>query len=161
MNEDFTRDLGVREHGDPIQPGGVQAGVVRSADAAKVRTAVEGLGDLMDDYEFHYPQELRATTSTRCSRRSTGTASTASRAACTSTRGSARAASPRPTTRHAPRRSRLTLEGIDLAGELGAHFIIWPGIEGYNYPFQTPYAASWQRFVDGVGEAAQHAETRA
>ena len=23
-----------------------------------MRTAVEGLGDLMDDYEFHYPQEL-------------------------------------------------------------------------------------------------------
>ena len=26
--------------------------------AEKVRTAVEGLGDLIDDYEFHYPQEL-------------------------------------------------------------------------------------------------------
>ena len=24
----------------------------------KVRRAVEGLGDLMDDYEFHYPGEL-------------------------------------------------------------------------------------------------------
>ena len=30
--------------------------------------------------------------------------------------------------------------------------IIWPGIEGYNYPFQTPYAESWARFIDGVGE---------
>ena len=36
--------------------------------------------------------------------------------------------------------------------ELGAHFIIWPGIEGYNYPFQTPYRESWARFVDGIGE---------
>ncbi len=35
--------------------------------------------------------------------------------------------------------------------------IIWPGIEGYNYPFQTPYKASWARFIDGVGESAQHA----
>src|SRR5665213_2106205 len=26
--------------------------------AEKVRTAVGGLGDLIDDYEFHYPQEL-------------------------------------------------------------------------------------------------------
>ena len=35
--------------------------------------------------------------------------------------------------------------------------IIWPGIEGYNYPFQTPYAESWSRFVDGVGQAASYA----
>src|SRR4030088_848731 len=32
---------------------------------------------------------------------------------------------------------RLTFEAIDLAGDIGAHMIIWPGIEGYNYPFQT------------------------
>ena len=32
--------------------------------------------------------------------------------------------------------------------------IIWPGIEGYNYPFQTPYATSWARLIDGIGEAA-------
>jgi xylose isomerase len=38
--------------------------------------------------------------------------------------------------------------------------IIWPGIEGYNYPFQTPYKESWARFVDGVGQAAQHAKER-
>ena len=38
--------------------------------------------------------------------------------------------------------------------------IIWPGIEGYNYPFQTPYAESWSRFVDGVGQAASHARER-
>jgi xylose isomerase len=53
---------------------------------------------------------------------------------------------------------RLTFEGIDLAAETGAHFIIWPGIEGYNYPFQTPYASSWARFIDAVGEAATHAK---
>ena len=38
--------------------------------------------------------------------------------------------------------------------------IIWPGIEGYNYPFQTPYAESWARFVDGVADAASHAAER-
>ena len=32
--------------------------------------------------------------------------------------------------------------------------ILWPGIEGYNYPFQTPYREAWARFVDGVGEVA-------
>jgi xylose isomerase len=38
--------------------------------------------------------------------------------------------------------------------------IIWPGIEGYNYPFQTPYKESWARFIDGVGESARYAADR-
>ena len=50
---------------------------------------------------------------------------------------------------------RLTLEGADFAGSLGAHFVLWPGIEGYNYPFQTPYADSWGWFIDAVGQAAE------
>ena len=33
--------------------------------------------------------------------------------------------------------------------------VCWPGIEGYNYPFQTPYAESWAWFVDGIAEAAE------
>jgi xylose isomerase len=54
----------------------------------------------------------------------------------------------------------LTREAIELAAEVGAQMIIWPGIEGYNYPFQTPYADSWARFIDGVSQAAQHAQER-
>jgi xylose isomerase len=38
--------------------------------------------------------------------------------------------------------------------------VVWPGIEGYNYPFQTPYAEAWSRFVDGVGAAAERAAER-
>ena len=54
----------------------------------------------------------------------------------------------------------MTREAIDLAAETGAHMIIWPGIEGYNYPFQTPYKESWARFIDGVGESAQYAKSK-
>ena len=50
---------------------------------------------------------------------------------------------------------RLTLEAAKLAGEIGANLILWPGIEGYNYPFQTPYTESWARLIDGIGEAAE------
>jgi xylose isomerase len=28
---------------------------------------------------------------------------------------------------------------------------VWPGIEGYNYPFQTPYAESWAWLIEGIG----------
>jgi xylose isomerase len=55
---------------------------------------------------------------------------------------------------------RLTFEAVELAADVGAQMIVWPGIEGYNYPFQTPYGESWARFLDGVGEAAEHAAER-
>lgn len=50
--------------------------------------------------------------------------------------------------------------GIDLAGEIGANFIIWPGAEGYNYTFQRPYAETWRAFVEGVAECTEHARGR-
>ena len=140
--EDEPRHLGLRRDGHALRAGRLpaRAGPTRRP-RSKVHRAVEALGDLIDGYEFHYPQRaVAARTSTRCGRRSAATTSTASRAASTSTRASARAGSSRPTTPCATRRSRRTLEAVDFAGEIGAHFIIWPGIEGYNYPFQTPYA---------------------
>src|SRR4029450_1055382 len=39
-------------------PGGYQPEHIGESTAVKVSRAVAGLGDLMDDYEFHYPQEL-------------------------------------------------------------------------------------------------------
>ena len=39
-------------------PGGYQPQHANETTAARVRRAVEGLGDLIDDYEFHYPAEL-------------------------------------------------------------------------------------------------------
>src|SRR5204862_2105112 len=54
---------------------------------------------------------------------------------------------------------RVTLDACELAGEIDAHFIIWPGIEGYNYPFQTPYKESWAWFLDGIGQAAERCRT--
>ena len=39
-------------------PGGYQPEHAGETTAQRVRRAVEGLGDLIDDYEFHYPQEL-------------------------------------------------------------------------------------------------------
>ena len=48
-----------------------------------------------------------------------------------------------------------TVAAARFAGSLGANFIVWPGIEGYNYPFQTPYRESWGWFLEGIGLAAE------
>src|SRR3954468_12639130 len=41
-----------------FNPGGYKPDLLGDSTAVRVRRAVEGLGDLMDDYEVHYPQEL-------------------------------------------------------------------------------------------------------
>src|SRR5213079_1788472 len=117
-----------------FNPGGYKPELAGVSTAEKVRTAVEGLGDLIDDYEFHYPQEVSHENLDVVDGALDG--------------------------RVRDEALRLTFEAIDLAAEVGGRMIIWPGIEGYNYPFQTPYAECWARFLDGVAEAAAHAGDR-
>jgi xylose isomerase len=135
-------------------PGGYQPHHGRESTAEKVRRAVEGLGDLMDDYEFHYPQELGPGNlgEVRAALGDHGIYALATGLHLNPRFGRGGLSSPDDAIRDDA--VRLTVEAADFAGEIGAHFIIWPGIEGYNYPFQTPYAESWARLIDGIGQAA-------
>jgi len=143
-----------------FNPGGYKPDLAGATTAAKVRTAVEGLGDLMDDYEFHYPQELSPDNLEEVQQALDGHGIYCIASGLHLDPRFAKGGFSSPDDATRAEALRLTKEAIDLAGGLGAHMIIWPGIEGYNYPFQTPYADSWKRFVDGVGESAQHARER-
>jgi xylose isomerase len=143
-----------------FNPGGYKPDLAGASTAAKVRTAVEGLGDLMDDYEFHYPQELSPENLEEVQQALDGHGIYCIASGLHLDPRFAKGGFSSPDDATRAEALRLTKEAIDLAGGLGAHMIIWPGIEGYNYPFQTPYADSWKRFVDGVGESAQHARDR-
>jgi xylose isomerase len=138
--------------------GGYKPELSGISTAQKVHTAVEGLGDLIDDYEFHYPQELSRENleEVRSALDGHGIYCLASGLHLDPRFAKGGFSSPDDATRKAA--LDLTFEAIDLASELGAHMIIWPGIEGYNYPFQTPYADSWARFIDGIGQSAEHAK---
>lgn len=140
-----------------FNPGGYKPELAGAPTAQKVRTAVEGLGDLMDDYEFHYPQELSPENLEEVQQALDGHGIYAIASGLHLDPRFAKGAFCSPDDATRAEALRLTREAIDLAAELGATFIIWPGIEGYNYPFQTPYASSWARFIDGVGESAQYA----
>jgi len=136
-------------------PAGYQPEHADETTAQRVRRAVEGLGDLIDDYEFHYPQEL-SEENLDAVREALG----GHDVYCIATGlhldprfGRGGLTSPDAATREEAR--RRTRAAADFAGSLGAHFIIWPGIEGYNYPFQTPYAESWAWLVEGIAEAAE------
>jgi len=150
--------LGIWAFGSMITrfvPGGYQPQHAGESTVEKVRRAVEGLGDLMDDYEFHYPQELSPENldDVRAALDGRGVYCVATGLHLDPKFGRGGLSSPDDSIRSDA--VKRTIEAADFAGSIGAHFIIWPGIEGYNYPFQTPYADSWARLIDGVGQAAQ------
>ncbi|MHB8469838.1 MAG: TIM barrel protein [Gaiellaceae bacterium] len=136
-------------------PGGYQPEHKGESMPDKLRRAVDGLGDLIDDYEFHYPGELSDENldAVRGALDGHGIAMICSglhvdprfgKGGLTSLDDSVRAEA-----------LRLNREAAELACEVGCNMIIWPGGEGYNYPFQVPYAEVWSRLVDGIADAAQ------
>jgi xylose isomerase len=121
----------------------------------KVKRAVAGLGDLIDDYEFHYPQEINEgnAEAIKAALGGHGIYCVATGLHLDPLFGRGGLISPDASVRDEA--VRRTLAAADMAGKLHANFIIWPGIEGYNYPFQTPYAESWAWLVEGIGLAAE------
>ncbi len=126
----------------------------------RARRVAYGLHDLYDGIELHYPNEIDednaddivaaiAPMDVYCIATGSHTFSKHARGAMTNPsreiREEAKAANRR---------------AIDLAGELGAHYIIWPGIEGYNYPFQCNYIEQWTWLIDGFADAVDHANDR-
>jgi xylose isomerase len=123
----------------------------------RARRVAAGLADLYDGLEFHYPNEIDEDNAQTivdaikpmdvyCICSGAHTFPRHGRGALTNpdagVREEARAANRR---------------GIDLAARLGAHFIIWPGIDGYNYPFQSDYTSQWTYFIEGIADAVEHA----
>jgi xylose isomerase len=136
-------------------PGGYQPQWAGETTAERVRRAIDGLGELIDGYEFHYPQELSEENldEVRAALRGHDIYCVATGLHLDPLFGRGGLCSPDPGVRDEAR--RRTVAAAEFAGSLGAHFIVWPGIEGYNYPFQTPYRESWAWFVEGIGLAAE------
>jgi xylose isomerase len=123
--------------------------------AEKVHRAVEGLGELIDGYEFHYPQELspQNVDEVRAALGGHDVYCIAGGLHLDPRFGRGGLVNPDPGVRAEAR--RIIREAAEFAGSLDANLIIWPGGEGYNYPFQAPYADSWRWLVEGLAEAAE------
>jgi xylose isomerase len=136
-------------------PGGYQPERASETTVERVRRAVEGLRDLIDGYEFHYPQELNEDNVDEV-REALGSDHDiyclAGGLHLDPRFGRGGLTNPDPELRGEA--LRIAVSGAELAGRLGVPMIVWPGIEGYNYPFQTPYGDSWAWLVEGLGEIA-------
>src|SRR5207244_13572246 len=101
--------------------------LAKETTVERVRRAVEGLGDLIDGYEFHYPQELSEENLDQVRDALDGheVYCLASGLHLDARFGRGGLVSPDEATR--AEALRRTLAATDFAGELGAHFSIWPG----------------------------------
>ncbi len=151
--------------GHPLRARRLPAGAQlpgRAHARTRSRAPIAGLGDLIDGYEFHYPQELsddnlaEVRAGARRARHLLHGHRAPSRPALR--QGRALVSGRR---RARARRSRSAWRPPTSPRRVGAQLICWPGIEGYNYPFQTPYARSWGWFIEGMGAGWPSAATSA
>jgi xylose isomerase len=142
-------------------PGGYHPDMITASTLEKVKTAVEGLGVLVDGYEFHYETEI-----TDANAHQIQAALGPDHDIYTICYGlvpNARFKYGSLSNPNADLRREAVdhiRRGIDLAAALGAKFIYWPGNEGYNYPFQRNYAKTWGWFLEGIQAAVEHANQR-
>jgi xylose isomerase len=122
--------------------------------AEKVHRAVQGLGELIDGYEFHYPNELSEENldEVRAALGDHDIYCIAGGLHLNPLFGRGGLVNPDERLRSEAR--RIIRDAAEFAGSLNANLIVWPGGEGYNYPFQTPYADSWRWLIEGIAEAA-------
>lgn len=143
-------------------PGGYHAEARHEDMIARTRRVVEGCGDFIDSYEYHYPGEINEDTFDAI----TGILKAAGKELycvaigfhCMDEFIHGSFINPDPEKQKLA--VRLAKNAVEIAKRAGAHLIIWPGAEGYNYPFQLDYVKTWQTFIANVGEVVAHAASQ-
>jgi xylose isomerase len=128
----------------------------------KTRRVAEGLSDLLDGLEYHYPGEVNEENVEEIlsTLKEHGMDLPVIAAGLHNDPTYSLGAFINPDDKLRRQGIDTLRRGIDLCGEIGANFIIWPGAEGYNYTFQRPYAEVWRRFVEAIAELTDHANER-
>src|SRR3989442_4583294 len=113
--------------------GGYHPEAARETMIDRTRRAVSGLRGVVDGFEYHYPTEITED-SAAAIRRALGDKDIYCLALGThSNPRYALGGFINPDRWRRAEVVRIAKAGVTLAARLGAHFIIWPGAEGYNY----------------------------
>lgn len=143
-----------------FMPSGYHPEAAQEDMPAKVRRVIDGLGDLVDGYEFHYPGEVNEENVDKV-REALGQADLYAIAlGLFSDPKYALGSFINPDERLRKESIETAKKGVALAAAVGSKFIIWPGGEGYNYPFQILYGEVWNRFISAIAEVVAWADER-
>jgi len=143
-----------------FMPSGYHPEAAQEDMPTKVRRVVDGLGDLVDGYEFHYPGEVNEENVDKV-KEALGQADLYAIAlGLFSNPKYALGSFINPDERLRKESVEIAKRGVELAAAVGAKFIIWPGGEGYNYPFQILYVEAWDRFISAIAEVVSWASER-
>jgi xylose isomerase len=141
-------------------PSGYHPEAARETMVDRTRRAAAGLRGVVDGFEYHYPTEINEDTQAAIRRALGGIDVYCLALGVFSNPRYALGGFINPDRWRRAEVVRIAKAGVTLAGRLGAHFIIWPGAEGYNYTFQTDYALAWRWLIDGIAEVTEHAARR-
>jgi len=143
-----------------FMPGGYHPEAHHESIVDRTKRAVDGLGDLVDGYEYHYPTEINETNVEQIKQALGSHDIYAIPLGVFSDPKFALGSFVNPK----PELRRETIEiakrAIDLCAELKCTFLVWPGAEGYNYNFQNDYAQMWSWFIDGLAEVMDYCNQR-
>jgi xylose isomerase len=140
-----------------FMPGGYHPEVAEEDIVNKVKRVANGLGDLVDGYEFHYPGEVNEENVDKI-KQALGEADIYTVAlGLFSSPKYALGTFINPDERLRRESVEIAKKGVELAAAIGAKFIIWPGGEGYNYPFQVLYGEVWDQFITAMAEVVSKA----
>ncbi len=143
-----------------FMPAGYHPAEGREGMVEKVDRVVAGLGDLVDGYEFHYPGEVDESNVQQV-RQALGEADLYAVAlGLFSDPKYALGSFINPDPKLRAESIETAKRGVELAAAVGARFIIWPGGEGYNYPFQVLYNTVWDHFIEAITEITDWAHQR-
>jgi xylose isomerase len=143
-------------------PAGYHPEVAGESMVDRTRRVAEGLHDLVDGLEYHYPGEVHedSVDAIRAVLREHGMSLPIIASGLHTDPAYALGSLVNPDRSLRRRAVDANLRAVELAAAIGANLVVWPGAEGYNYPFQRRYAETWERLVDGVAEIAARAAER-
>ena len=143
-----------------FMPSGYHPEAEKEDMTEKTRRVAGELGDLIDGYEFHYPGEINEDSAPGIITALGGSDLYAIALGLFSDPRYAQGSFINPDKNVREDSLAIAKRGIDLAADYGSKFIIWPGGEGYNYPFQILYREAWQRFIDAVATLTDYANSK-
>lgn len=127
---------------------------------ARTRRVVEACGKYIDSYEFHYPGEISEDNYDAIIAALGGKQLYCVPVGfhCMDEFHQGSFINPDPAKQKLA--VQLAKNAVDIAHRAGGHLIIWPGAEGYNYPFQVDYVRIWDALTNNIAEVVAYAAAK-